>query len=705
MITELTKKINVYHLKKDAYIYVRQSTIRQVIENRESTKRQYALKDRVAALGWSLEQIKTIDCDLGQSGSGTANREGFKKLVAEVGMGNAGIVAGLEVSRLARNSSDWHRLLEICAVTNTLLLDEDGIYSPENFNDRLLLGLKGTMSEAELHYIRARMLGGIISKAKRGELKIPLPIGFVYNDRNKIIVDPDRQVQESIKLLFKVFKQTGSAFGTVKYFKNNNLKFPRRVHQGINKGDLIWDVLETSKVRQILHNHHYAGIYSYGKNKVYKLPDGGKRYENLPQDQWIAYKENAHASYISYEEFEENSRILKINAQSYGADRRNGPPREGSALLQGIVLCGICGKKMYTQYRIRKAGEVRTDPIYICEYNHIKKGDDCCQRIEGKYIDKAIGEKLINSFTPLTLEVALNVQDELKKRHEQIDKLRKEELERARYEVNLARRRYMHVDPENRLVADSLEAEWNEKLVSLNELYANYEKQKKNDFNSLNNDERNKILSLATDFPALWNNQNTSNKDKKRMIRLLIEDVTLTRNKDRSINVDIRFKGGANESMLLPAPIKVNDLYQTDKEVVQLIDQLLEHYTFKEIADILNNQEKKSGKGLSFNQNIVENICRRSLLSSPIERLMKKNNLFRVSEVSKILKVSKDMVRHYIKTGIIIKYKCNVKKIYFCKLDYDNMQKRLSELYQNKRILRKSYDKLRKRINEVQYAI
>ena len=263
----------------------------------------------------------------------------------------------------------------------------------------------------------------------------------------------------------------------------------------------------------------------------------------------------------------------------------------------------------------------------------------------------------------------------------------------------------MHVDPENRLVADSLEAEWNEKLVSLNELYANYEKQKKNDFNSLNNDERNKILSLAADFPALWNNQNTSNKDKKRMIRLLIEDVTLTRNKDRSINVDIRFKGGANESMLLPAPVKVNDLYQTDKEVVQLIDQLLEHYTFKEIADILNNQEKKSGKGLPFNQNIVENICRRSLLSSPIERLMKKNNLFRVSEVSKILKVSKDMVRHYIKMGIIIKYKCNVKKIYFCKLDYDNMQKRLSELYQNKRILRKSYDKLRKKINEVQYAI
>ncbi len=705
MISELTKKISVDHMKKNAYLYVRQSTIRQVVENQESTRRQYALKDRVLALGWSLEQIKTIDCDLGLSGSGSANREGFKKLVAEVGMGNAGIVAGLEVSRLARNSSDWHRLLEICAVTNTLLLDEDGIYSPENFNDRLLLGLKGTMSEAELHYIKARMLGGIISKAKRGELKIPLPIGFVYNDKNKIIIDTDKQVQEAIKLLFNVFKQVGSAFGTVKYFKNNNLKFPRRIKSGINKGDLIWDVLETSKVRQILHNHHYAGIYSYGKNKVYKLPDGGKRYKKLSRDQWIVYKENAHASYIAYEEFEENIRILQINAQSYGADRRNGPPREGSALLQGIVLCGTCGKKMYTQYRTRRSGKNNTDPIYICEYDHIKTGDDYCQRIEGKYIDKAIGEKLIKSFTPLTLEVALNIQDELKRRHEEIDGLRKQEIERARYEVNLARRRYMQVDPENRLVADSLEAEWNEKLVSLNELYENYERQKKNDFNILSNDDRNKILSLAADFSALWNNQNTSNKDKKRMIRLLIEDVTLIRNKDRSINVDIRFKGGATESMQLPAPVKVQDLYQTDKEVVQLIDQLLEHYTFKEIAEILNKQEKKSGKGIPFNQCIVENICQRKQLSRPIERLLKKNNLFTISEVSKILKISKDMVRHYIRIGIIDKYDCNVKKIYFCKLDYDNMQERLSELYQNRRIFRKSYDKLRKTINEVQYAI
>jgi len=343
-------KLKTTHLERSAYLYIRQSTMRQVYENSESTKRQYALKQKALALGWQEDSIITIDSDLGQSGASSELREGFKMLVAEVGMGYAGIVISIEVSRLSRNSSDWLRLLEICAITDTLIMDEDGIYDTNDFNDRLLLGLKGTMSEAELHFLQSRMRGGTISKARRGELKRALPAGYLYNENDKIVKDPDLSVQNALDLFFKTFKRAGSACAAVREFNREGLKIPKMFLSGFRKGELVWNLLTHSRALRLLHNPIYAGIYCYGAQQI-KNTINGKKKVDMPIESWHAYMPGSHPEYISKEQFEENVKKLKENAYAYGEDRRNSP-REGPALLQGIIICAICGKKMNVRYQL-----------------------------------------------------------------------------------------------------------------------------------------------------------------------------------------------------------------------------------------------------------------------------------------------------------------------------------------------------------------
>ncbi|MBV9544499.1 MAG: recombinase family protein, partial [Chloroflexi bacterium] len=328
---ELHNKINTTHLQRQAYLYVRQSTLRQVLENTESTKRQYALRERAVALGWPIERIVVIDSDLGQSGA-DSDRLGFQKLVAAVGLGEVGVVLGLEVSRLARSSSDWHRLLEICALTDTLILDEDGLYNPGHFNDRLLLGLKGTMSEAELHVLRARLIGGQRAKASRGELEMKLPVGLVNDPTGKVVLDPDLQVQAAVRTFFETFKRTGSATSTVRAFAEQGLLFPRRINSGPHKGELAWGPLLHWRALRALKNPRYGGAFAYGRSHAQRTPRGTKARTLLPREQWHTLIRDAHAGYITWDEYEENLRRLHDNAQAYGADRRHGPPREGPAL-------------------------------------------------------------------------------------------------------------------------------------------------------------------------------------------------------------------------------------------------------------------------------------------------------------------------------------------------------------------------------------
>ncbi|HBH03705.1 MAG TPA: hypothetical protein DDZ42_17585, partial [Candidatus Rokubacteria bacterium] len=363
MSTDASQKVTASHLKRDAYLNIRQSTVRQVFENTESTQRQYGLRQRAVALGWPNDRVIVIDTDLGQSGASAADRAGFQQLVADVGLGRAGIVLGLEVSRLARNSTDWHRLLEICALTDTLILDEDGVYDPAHFNDRLLLGLKGTMSEAELHVLRARLRGGILNKARRGELHGHLPVGFVYTPDGRVALDPDTQVQESVRLLFQTFLRTGAAHATVKYFREERLLFPIRLTAGARKGELAWTPLGLGRAVHLLHNPWYAGAYAFGRHRWRKQPDGRTRRERVPREQWHALLRDAHPAYISWEEHERIEHQLPAGTKALGWERRQGPPREGPALLQGRVVCGLCGSRMQIRYRPRRGGQLVPDYV------------------------------------------------------------------------------------------------------------------------------------------------------------------------------------------------------------------------------------------------------------------------------------------------------------------------------------------------------
>jgi DNA invertase Pin-like site-specific DNA recombinase len=646
-MTNEPSKVTARHLQRNAYLYVRQSTLRQVLENSESTKRQYALRERAVALGWPIERVIVIDNDLGQSGASAADREGFQQLVSEVSLGRAGIVLGLEVSRLARNCSDWHHLLEICALRNTLILDEDGLYDPSHFNDRLLLGMKGTFSEAELHVLRARLRGGILNKARRGELKSPLPVGLVYDPQDRVVLDPDRQVQQSLQTFFTTFEQTGTACATVKYFRDHGLLFPRRLRRGVRRGELLWVNLVHSRALQVLHNPRYAGAFFHGRTHMAPGGDGQMRQQKQPLEDWHTLLPGAHDGYITWDQYQRNQKRLRENAQAQGLDRRQSPPGEGPALLQGLVLCGVCGQRMTVRYHARKVG---LNPYYVCQRDGIERALPICQSISGGSIDAAIGEMLLAMMTPVTLEVALAVQHELQQRLDDADRLRQQQVERARYEADLAQRRYLLVDPNNRLVADALEADWNEKLRTLTQAQDNCVKQKQADRKLLDDESRRQILALATDFPQLWHDPRTSDRERKRIVRLLVEDVTLS--KGESITARIRFRGGATRTAVVSAPQPSWKTWLTSPEVIAEIDRLLDRHTEREIAAVLNAGHRLSGKGCSFTRNLVARLRRDYHLKTRFDRL-RGAGMLTAAEVALQLGVCISTVHDWRQSGLL----------------------------------------------------
>jgi DNA invertase Pin-like site-specific DNA recombinase len=596
-------KVTSQHLERDAYLYIRQSTPCQVLENTESTQRQYALRDRAVALGWPLEHVHILDCDLGKSGAQSAGRDGFQKLVGEVALGKAGLVMGLEVSRLARNSADWHRLIELCSLAGALILDEDGIYDPANFNDRLLLGLKGTMSEAELHFLKARMRGGMINKARRGELEMRPPVGLIYRDDGALILDPDAEVQAAMRLVFETFGRTGSAMQTVKLFHEQELRFPRRIRSGLNKGELHWVRAAPSRILQVLHNPRYAGAFVYGRVRTRRLPDGKHSTTRVPRSEWQFVIPGVHAGYITWEQFESNQKRLEENALGFGGMRKAGPAREGPALLQGRVICGICGERMGVHYSIAYHQRV---PTYVCQEASVHRAEKVCQRVPGAVVDRAISDLLLELMQPMTLEVALAVQQEVEARIAGTDTLQRRYIERARYEAELARRRYMKVDPDNRLVADSLEAEWNNRLRFLAEAQERYEQQTQKHRLMIESQTREQLLSLAIDFPRVWNDPSVEPRERKRILRLLIEDVTLINGK--MIQVYVRLRGGATRSLTLDKPLPIAQIRKTKPEIVAEIDALLDHHCDREVADVLNRQGRRTWQDEPFNLKKIAHI-------------------------------------------------------------------------------------------------
>ncbi len=647
MKTESHRKITAEHLKRNAYLYVRQSSLRQVMENTESGFRQYDLRHRARALGWSDEQIVVIDSDQGQSGASAVDRDGFQHLVTEVSLGRAGLAMGLEVSRLARNSADWHRLLEICALTGTLIMDEDGVYDPREFNDRLLLGLKGTMSEAELYQIRARLIGGMMNKARRGELRIRLPVGFVYDRQNQVLLNPDKQVQESIRLLFETYTRVGSTFRTVRAFHEQGLKFPMCVHGGPSKGEIVWREMTVSRVNEVLHNPRYAGAYCYGRRKQRRNHlEGRVHVQYSPREEWHSLIPNAHEGYITWEEYEQNQKTLTANSRG-GRNRGKYPAREGPALLQGLAMCGRCGKSMTVRYHHRRG---RLSPDYVCPGKEQRLAKPVCQSIPGQSIDDAIGELLLEVVEPCALDVALLVQQEVQARIEQADQLRYQQVERAGYQAELARRRFMQVDPDNRLVADSLEADWNNKLRELEKSREEYERLRQEDRQVVDDEMRSKVLALARDFPRLWRDAKTPDRERKRMVRLMIEDATLTKND--GITVHVRFRGGATKSLNLPRPLASWEEWKTPPEVLEEIDRLLDEHTDGEIASILNERGFVSGCGKAFHARRVQKIRRGYRLKTRYTRLHDKGWL-NLGEVSKKLGICAATVKRRRAQGML----------------------------------------------------
>lgn len=651
-----TLKVQAHHLERGAYLYIRQSSMRQVIENVESTKRQYDLRGRAIGLGWRDDQVIVIDSDQGESGASASWREGFQHLVSDVSMGRAGIVMGLEVSRLARNNADWHRLLEICALADTLILDEDGVYDPANFNDRLLLGLKGTMSEAELHVIKARLRGGILNKVRRGEYRCVLPTGLTYDEAGDVGLDPDSRIRETITHFFETFSRVGSATQTVKAFATEGLLFPSRLR---NQKQVVFQPLTISTTLRMLHNPRYAGAYAYGRRLYRRTVDGKRQLRNREPNDWLACIPNAHPGYISWEQFQTNLKLLEANSGSYEAARAS-PPREGSALLQGRAVCGRCGAHMSVHYAARR-GQV--DTWYTCNRAYSYRGEPHCQTIAGWPVDEAIGELIAAAMTPAAVELALEIRKEIEARHDEGDRLRLRAVERAQFDAELAQRRFMLVDPGNRLVADTLEREWNDKLRILAGAQEERERVLRENRILLDDAIQERLITMTTDFRTVWRDPALPNRERKQLLAYVIEDVTLLKVPAEGVTrIHVRFKGGKTETLTTQNPKSSAQQVKTKPEVVELVDSLLDDHICAEIADILNAKGIRPGgsarrdqANAQFTDLRVIYLVKQYGLRSRYDRLRDRGMLTKAEAASK-LEITEGTLVRWAKYGLVAKH-------------------------------------------------
>jgi DNA invertase Pin-like site-specific DNA recombinase len=596
-------KITADHLRRCALVYVRQSTAAQVEHNHESTERQYRLVDRAIELGWKCDKVSVVDQDLGISGSGLAERSGFASMTAQVALGQIGIVLGLEVSRLARNNSDWYRLLDLCGVTNTLIGDADGIYHPGLFNDRLVLGLKGTMSEAELHVLRARLEGGIRNKAARGELRRGLPVGFVWGDtEGEVLFHPDEAVSHTIRTVFERFAEMGSARQVWLWFRSHQLRFPlsSTLLDGIH-----WVTPTYTKIHQVLKNPVYAGAYAYGKSRFERYVDETgrvrKRARRLPRTEWSVLIRNHHPGFIDWHTFEANQVRIGSNTRPR-PHQAGGAVREGTALLQGIATCGRCGRRLRVYYSGRNS-----TPGYHCAGDVIVNGrGEYCLRVGGRKIDDAVATTFLAAIAPAGLEASLRATAELEADHNAVLAQRRHDLERARYEALRAERRYRAVDPDNRLVARGLEAEWEKALRALqsaeNEL-ACLERQQPRAFTA---EDRMAVLSLGSDLEIVWSAPTTTDRDRKELLRALLQEVIVA--VDRAANqahLTLRWQGGLLTELEVSLWQVRHAPVRTDEETIALLRRLAAHYADAVIAGIFNRQGRRTATGMRFTTNRV----------------------------------------------------------------------------------------------------
>jgi len=581
-------KITDLHLQKLALVYVRQSTQQQVLEHRESTARQYALVDRAVALGWPRQAVQVIDEDQGLSGSSMIGRNGFQRLLAEVSSDRVGLILGLEMSRFARSCKDWHTLLELCSIYRTLLSDADGLYDPSQYNDRLLLGLKGTMSEAELHILKSRLLQGMWNKAERGAILNHPPLGYVRTLAGDFEIDPDEQVQSTVRSLFEQFARRGTVSGLLNWLVENQVKIPIRPHLGPNRGELEWRRPNRPTLLNLLRHPIYAGAYRWGHRSIdprKKVPGklGTGRTYNAAADCRVLIP-NRFPAYITWDEFERNQQQLSANsALAFAA------PRHGPSILSGLIVCGRCGHRMVVCYtNVTSTKTLR----YSCVREAVDYGAPLCQSLSGAVLEAFVSERLLQAVSPASLELSLATSQDLQREREQVDKFWKQRLERSRYEVELARRHYTAVDPEHRLVARELERRWDESLRADEQLQAEYGRFAKDNPTQLSASEREQIQLLSQDLPALWQATSTTPENRQTIARILLQKIIVTVEGDTDrVEVDLFWAGGFGSRHTLKRPVQTYAQLSNYKELVLRIETLrAAKKTLPEIAAILNRE-------------------------------------------------------------------------------------------------------------------
>lgn len=584
-----SEKITDGHLQRLAIVYVRQSTQQQVLEHRESTARQYALADRAVALGWPSTAVQVIDEDQGHSGSSAEGRSGFQRLLTEVSSDRVGLILGLEMSRLARSCKDWHALLELCAIYRTLLADADGLYDPGQYNDRLLLGLKGTMSEAELHILKSRLQQGMWNKAARGEVLNHAPIGYVRTIAGDFVIDPDEQVQGVVRLIFAQFARCNSVNRLLRWLVRHEVKVPVRPHFGANRGEIEWRRPNRVTLLNVLHHPIYAGAYRWGhrevdpRKKIPGRPTTGRTFHSY--DECRVLIRDRFPAYIFWEEFQENQRKL---AENSSLGKMLSAPRHGPSVLAGLVVCGRCGHHMLVGYG-NTASAAKT-LRYSCQRDAIDYGVDACQSLSGASLESFVVERLLQAVYPASLELSLAASEDIERERKQLDDHWQQRLTRSRYEVEQARRQYAAVDPEHRLVARELERRWDEALRTQEQLQADYTRFQQECPKQLSPDERKQILALSEDLPALWLAATTTPEDRQTVARLLLEQVTVTveANTDR-VDVELRWAGGFISRHLLSRPVQTYEQLSNYEELMARINGLrAQRKTLSEIAAALN---------------------------------------------------------------------------------------------------------------------
>ena len=601
-------KVQVEHLERWAYIYVRQSSMAQVTQHQESTRRQYELKNRARQLGWSDERIVVIDQDLGHSASDPDQvRHGFERLLADVVLGRVGAIFSLEVSRLARQDSEGHRLVEVSTMTGTLLIDEQQIYDPRLADDRLMLGLKVLLSSNELRLMSDRLQDNKLKKAQRGELRINLPIGLVFEPDGTIGFDPNERVQAAVRLLFERFQLSGKISPVVHYFHQHELEFPKR--KGGWDGSLQWGLLSCDRARRVLANPLYAGAYVYGRvtrRAAAKPPD--KRHQRavrLPPQDWAVTSWDAFPGYISRTEFEANQAILEDNRlKSPGGPGRR---RDGSALLTGIALCGSCGRHLQVVY----SGKDNQHITYICCYRQRRFAEPVCQRVPGWPVDEAIVQVLLAALTPAQIELSLAVIQELERQQTQLCQQWQLKLDGAHYTARLAQRRYEQVDPDNHLVARNLERQWEDALRDVERIETEFTQHQTN-LPILDAAQRQQLTNLAQDLSKVWHAQSTSWTERKDLLQLLIADVTLTRQKT-DILIQIRWHTNQLDTFTVSLPKQ--GAPPVSEAIVERIRILSQTHTDHRIADELNQDDRQTSQDKPFTAQRVQGIRRRYSIS------------------------------------------------------------------------------------------